>query len=188
MSWGTHLVTRYSLGNGVLTWSRGTHLVTRCSLGHGVLTWSRAAFCSTPPRASPGKILLLQHWGYIWMASWLCYMRLCHGYIMVVLWEVMSWLCYGYTVVVLWEFMSCYVTVIPWLCCVRLCHGYVTVMPWLCCGRCHACCISRERGCVMAAEPTRRVNASATLTAPPVSLYPSAQPCLPWIQWTVCPA
>ena len=32
----------------------------------------------------------------------------------------------------------------------------VMALLWLCCGHCYSCCISQERGCVMAAVPARR--------------------------------
>ena len=48
---------------------------------HEVLTWSWTVLCHTSVRASPGKPWLLQHWGYTGVASWLCYLRLCHGYV-----------------------------------------------------------------------------------------------------------
>ena len=53
---------------------------------HEILAWSQAALCLMPVRASPQEPSLLWHWGYIGVASWLCYMRLCRGCITAALW------------------------------------------------------------------------------------------------------
>ena len=52
---------------------------------HEALAWSWVV-CGTPVWASPRKPWLLPHWGYIGVASCLCYMRLCYAYVMAMLW------------------------------------------------------------------------------------------------------
>ena len=49
-----------------------------------------------------------------------------------------------------------HIRVVSWVCYMRLCHGYFTATLWLCCGYCYGCCISQERGCVLAAMLARR--------------------------------
>ena len=68
-----------------------------CSTAHAhhkALTWSQAALCSRPVRTSPRKPWLLRHMGYIGVASWLCYIKLCHGYVIATLWLCCG-CCYG---------------------------------------------------------------------------------------------
>ena len=58
--------------------------VRRHSLGHRLLL-----FCKYTS-GSPEKSWLLLHWGYIGVASRLCYMRLYCGYVMVLLWLLLQ--------------------------------------------------------------------------------------------------
>ena len=112
------------------------------------------------------------------MASWLCYVRLCHGYIMVVLCEVMSWLCYSYAVVVLREVMSwlCYgyTVVVLWEVMSWLCYGYAMVVwqPLPCFLRqpgerlCYGCRANQETKCVCNSHSSSRFLLSLSSALP----------------------